>query len=119
MPFRFIFASILQLGRGVVFRIADDHDFAAVRPHDLGLGDGVGGVVGAFALEVGLEGPEEARGGVFVEDRDVGDAADAEMISARSPCGITGRPSPLSWRTESSPFTPTTRTSATPAASWR
>ena len=39
----------------MIFRVADDGDATAVGVDDVSLGHGVGGIVGALAVHVGLE----------------------------------------------------------------
>ena len=56
-------------------RIADDRRAAAVREHDRALGHGVDGVVGAFAVHVGLEQRQQPLDGRIAEDDDIVDAA--------------------------------------------
>ena len=53
------------------FGSPDDRHPAAVRAHDVPLGDGVGRVVGALAVNVGPQRAEQARDVVLVEDDDV------------------------------------------------
>src|SRR5579863_8463990 len=43
-----------QIARGVTFRIAHDGGPAAICLHDAALGDGVDGVIGAFAVNIRL-----------------------------------------------------------------
>ena len=49
-----------QIARGMILRIADDGDTAAIGQHGLSLRDGVGRVVGALAMHVGLQQPKQA-----------------------------------------------------------
>jgi hypothetical protein len=56
----------------MIFRIADDCDLTAVGSYHVTLGDAFGRVVGAFRVDVWLEGEEELFDCRLVENRDVG-----------------------------------------------
>ena len=93
--------------------VAHDGHPASVRAHDLPLGDRLRRVVRALAVHVGAQGEEQARDVVLARTPPRGPRRAAPRPGARGrPSGRTGRPAPLSRRTEASPFTPTTRTSA-------
>ena len=56
----------------MIFWIADDRDLSAVGSYHVTFGYGVGGVVRALGMNIGLECQQELFDGWFVEDRDVG-----------------------------------------------
>src|SRR5258708_21553443 len=63
-------------GRGMVFGVADDGYADAEASRDGSLGDGVGGVVGAFGVDVGAQFFEEFFDVGFWENYDVVHCAD-------------------------------------------
>ena len=75
-----------QIARGMILRVADDRDAAAVGEHRLALGHGLGRVVGAFAVHVGLQ---QAQQPVHVGIGKQHDVVDA--LERRHHLGAIGR----------------------------
>jgi len=98
--------------RGMAFRVADDGHADAEAGRDGSLGDGLGGVVGAFGVDVWTEFFEEFFDVEFGENYDVVHCADSSNEKGAGACSSRmGRPGPLRRRALESELTATTRMS--------
>ena len=85
-------AGASRFARGVILRIADDRDAAAVRPHDVAFGHGVDRVVRALAVHVRPDSRSSRSTGQLAERHHVVDAAQARRRARRDRARRHDRP---------------------------